>query len=103
MERFVKGDVVILPFPFSDLTAMKKRPALIVAELEGTDYIICQITSEIKPDKYSCFISEKDFLSGSLNKPSLARPNKLFTADNSIILYKAGTLKEEKVGVITDK
>ena len=42
MERFVKGDVVVVPFPFSDLTQAKRRPALIIAELEGTDLIFCQ-------------------------------------------------------------
>jgi mRNA interferase MazF len=103
MERFVKGDVIVLPFPYSDLTALKKRPALIIAELEGNDYIICQITSETKQDQYSCAISENDFLTGSLHKPSLARPNKLFTADNSIILYRAGTIKENKLTEITEK
>ena len=39
MEELVKGDVVVLPFPFSDLTASKKRPALIVANLKGNDII----------------------------------------------------------------
>ncbi len=45
MGRFVKGDVVIMPFPFSDLSASKKRPALVVASLAGDDVILCQITS----------------------------------------------------------
>lgn len=46
MARFVKGDVVVVPFPFSDLTRAKKRPALVIAELEGEDLILCQITSK---------------------------------------------------------
>lgn len=46
MARFVKGDVVVVPFPFSDLTSAKRRPALILAELEGDDRILCQITSQ---------------------------------------------------------
>ncbi len=37
MARFIKGDVVVVPFPFSDLTRAKRRPALVVAELEGDD------------------------------------------------------------------
>ena len=53
MERFVKGDVVVIPFPFSDLSASKKRPALVLASLEGDDLILCQITSEARFDKYS--------------------------------------------------
>jgi mRNA interferase MazF len=39
MGRFIRGDVVVTPFPFSDLTASKKRPALVIAELKGDDII----------------------------------------------------------------
>jgi len=46
LERFVKGDVVVVPFPFSDLTGAKRRPALVLAELDGEDRILCQITSQ---------------------------------------------------------
>ena len=43
MGKFVKGDVVVVPFPFSDLSASKKRPALVVATLTGNDVILCKI------------------------------------------------------------
>jgi len=45
LERFVRGDVVVLPFPFSDLTESKRHPALVLAELDGDDRILCQIRS----------------------------------------------------------
>jgi hypothetical protein len=48
MARFVVGDVVIVPFPFSDLTQTKRRPALVVASLSGEDLILCQITRIFK-------------------------------------------------------
>lgn len=41
----MKGDVVVVPFPFSDLTQAKWRPALVISALEGDDLILCQITS----------------------------------------------------------
>ncbi len=41
MAKFVKGDVVVVPFPFSDLTHSKRRPALVVSKLEGDDLILC--------------------------------------------------------------
>jgi mRNA interferase MazF len=97
LGRFVKGDVVVLPFPFSDLTQAKRRPAIIIAELEGDDRILCQITSQHFQDAYSVQISDTDFEEGSLKKVSNARPNRIFTADSKIILYRAGHLKADKV------
>ena len=67
MEGFVKGDVVVLPFPFSDLSSYKKRPALILATLEGDDLILCQITSEARDDKYAIDLKDLDFKKGKLN------------------------------------
>lgn len=46
MGKFVKGDVTVAPFPFSDLAANKKRPAFVVAFLTWDDVILCQITSK---------------------------------------------------------
>jgi mRNA interferase MazF len=97
MEEFMKGGVVVLPFPFSDLSKSKKRPALVVSNLIGDDLILCQITSESRVDDYSIVLGNDDFNKGSLNLTSMIRPNRLFTADKSIILYKVGSLKESKI------
>jgi len=40
-----RGDVVIVAFPFSDLTGAKPRPALVIGEAARGDRILCQITS----------------------------------------------------------
>ncbi len=100
MERFVKGDVVVVPFPFSDLTRAKRRPALVIAELEGDDLILCQITSHSVRDRYAVPIDENDFETGTLRKRSNLRPNRIFTADRHIILYRAGHLKPEKMNEV---
>jgi len=97
MEEFVKGDVVIVPFPFSDLTQAKRRPALVIASLAGEDVILCQITSQTIADRYAITLQSSDFSEGGLNQTSNIRPNRLFTADRGIILYKAGKLKPEKL------
>ncbi|WP_217177987.1 hypothetical protein [Methanoplanus limicola] len=44
MEKFVKGEVLAVPFPFSDLSDFKRRPVLVIATPEGEDIIVCQIT-----------------------------------------------------------
>ena len=66
MAKFIKGDIVIVPFPFSDLTQAKKRPALVIADLEGNDLILSQITSQTVKDHYAIPITDDDFESGSL-------------------------------------
>ena len=102
MAKFVKGDVIVLPFPFSDLKQFKRRPALIIAELEEDDVILCQITSQRIKDKYAVSIDEDDFETGILKQRSNVRPNRIFTTDRHIILYRAGHLKSEKVGEIIE-
>jgi len=103
MEKFVKGDVVVIPFPFSDLSESKRRPACVITALEGDDLILCQITSRNLVDKYSIIIQDSDFLIGSLKLISNARPNRLFTADKALILYRIGRLSDTKITEITDK
>jgi mRNA interferase MazF len=103
MGKFVKGEIIVVPFPFSDLSASKKRPALVVAALTGDDLILCQITSKNIRDSYSIEITDKDFISGGLHQDSVVRPNRLFTADSNIILYKAGLLNFAKVQEVVDK
>ena len=98
MARFVKGDVVVVPFPFSDLTQAKRRPALVLASKQGDDLILCQITSQSVRDELALAISSDDFASGSLRQNSNIRPNRLFTADQQIVLYQVGRLKPEKTG-----
>ena len=102
MGKFVKGSVVVLPFPFSDLHSTKRRPALVIAELDGYDVILCQITTRSIRDRYSISLKGKDFTSGSLRKDSNIRPNRLFTADSNIILYQAGRLTSTKVGEVIE-
>jgi mRNA interferase MazF len=93
MAKFVKGDVVVIPFPFSDLSGAKKRPALVLADLPGDDIILCQITSQNTKDNFSVSITSVDFSSGSLPVASNIRPTRIFTADKNIIIRKAGTIK----------
>jgi len=88
MGKFIKGDVVVLPFPFSDLSSSKRRPALVVAIASHNDIILAQITSQSFSDKYAIELLEADFSYGSLNISSNIRPNKLFTAEINIVAYK---------------
>lgn len=92
--------MVVIPFPFSDLSGSKRRPAFVVANMPGPDIILCQITSRVKSDPYAVAIAETDFISGSLPFVSYVRPNKLFTADKDIILSVAGHVSDTKTTAV---
>jgi len=93
----MKGDVVVVPFPFSDLTCAKRRPALVLANLEGDDLILCQITSRKVTDRYAISIVDRDFEGCGLKSgETIIRPNCALTADRRIVLYKIGRLRPGK-------
>ncbi|MFT4297829.1 MAG: type II toxin-antitoxin system PemK/MazF family toxin [Candidatus Woesearchaeota archaeon] len=103
MERLVKGDIVVFQFPFSDTNESKKRPALVVANTNDENVILCQITSQKRPDPDIIPITKNDFQKGALNRDSFIRPTVLFTIHNSKIEYKFGSLKQEKIKKIENK
>jgi mRNA interferase MazF len=93
----IAGDVVVLPFPQTNLQAGKRRPALVVVDLTGDDLILCQITSQTHRDSYSITLESGDFQSGQLALRSFIRPNRLFTVEQSVIAYTAARLTSNKL------
>jgi mRNA interferase MazF len=103
MGKPVIGEVVVLPFPQTDLQAGKRRPALVVASLPGDDLILCQITSQTRNDGFSIPLLITDFERGRLVKDSFIRPHRLFTVEQSVILYAAGKVKDPKLKEVRAK
>ena len=103
MERLVKGDVVVVPFPFSNLADSKNRPAVVIATPQGNDVILCQVTTRAKIDEYSITLDDSDFKEGRLEQPSLAKPQRIVSLDKTIILYKVGRLKDSKTKELEDE
>lgn len=91
------GSVVVVPFPFSDLSQSKRRPALILASAGREDWILCQITSKPYGDPQSIELIDNEFQSGSLRVVSYVRPGKLFTANASLLLSEIGVVKPDKL------
>ena len=88
------GKVVLVPFPFSDLSQSKLRPAIVLAGVGRGDWILCQITSNPYGDPRAIPLNEESFSEGSLKVESFARPGKLFTASGGLMLIEVGTLKQ---------
>jgi mRNA interferase MazF len=102
MGLFATGQVVIVRFPFSDLTATKLRPAVVLADAGRGDWILCQITSKSYGDSRAIPLTDTDFASGSLQLSSYVRPGKLFTAHASLVAGQVGGLRTEKFSAIRD-
>jgi len=98
------GNVVLIPFPFSDLSQSKLRPALVLGDAGRDDWILCQITSKPYGDPLAIPLPESGFSAGSLHRDSYARPGKLFTANRALVVAVVGTINTDKrmqvVGVI---
>ena len=103
MGKPVIGEVVVLPFPQTNLQAGKRRPALVVADLAGDNLILCQITSQARSDGYSVPLVLADFDRGRLAVDSFIRPTRLFTVEQSVILYTVGKLKDAKLTEVRAK
>ena len=86
------GAIVLIEFPFSDLTRSKLRPAVAVADAGHDDWVLCQITSKPYADPLAVLIEAADLDSGTLRQTSFCRPGKLFTAHTSLVNSEIGFL-----------
>ena len=98
MEGLVKGDIVIVLFPFSDIQNAKRRPAAVIANQKSEDILLAQITS--KPYTQPCHqLPELP----ELKHTSYVRYNKLFSAHQTIISKKITTIPTKHMSKITEK
>ena len=98
----MKGEVVVIPFPFSDLSNVKNRPAVVLIDLLGPDVVLAAITSTGN-DPNAITLGDRDFQTGNLNHPSFIHPTKLFTFERSQIIRIVGKITEKKRKEITSK
>ena len=96
------GAVVLVRFPFSDLSQTKLRPAVVLADAGRDDWILCQITSRPYGDARALPLDDASFAVGSLRVTSYARPGKLFTGNRDVMVAQVGTLKVEALSRIVD-
>lgn len=95
MTKYKPGDVVLIPYPFSDLSGVKQRPALVLASIESQNEAVClMLTSQYKGGNYEYAI--KKWKESGLYSPTVARISRLFTVDHKIIIAKIGRLNDEE-------
>ena len=88
---------MLVPFPFSNLSQVKLRPALVLADAGQDDWILCQITSNPYADPRAVRLVNSDFSLGSLARESFVRPGKLFTAHRSLVARPVGQIAAAKL------
>jgi mRNA-degrading endonuclease toxin of MazEF toxin-antitoxin module len=90
------GDVVLVRFPFSDLAATKKRPALALAHtVRSSRYrlvTLAMITSQVESLKLEGDVALKDWKAAGLLHPSLLRLGKVATVDGDLVEKSIGHL-----------
>jgi mRNA interferase MazF len=98
------GGIVLVPFPFSDLSQTKLRPAVALADAGRGDWILCQVTSNSYSDPRAVHLTPASFGSGSLRSDSYARPGKLFTASRELMVAEVAVLipeaREQLIGEV---
>lgn len=96
--NFSKGDIVIIPVPFSDNKGNKLRPAVVISNTmvhQTGDVMIVQITSQLKQDKLSIPITSDD-VTEALPVKSYIRVHKIFVLEQKLIKGKVSSLKTAK-------
>jgi len=99
LRALSRGDVVLISFPFTDLSADKVRPALVVAQVTGDDLILAFMTSHVnKIDLQTDILlepSQAEFSRTGLKVPSVVRLSKLATLHRGLVRRRLGTLGQQ--------
>lgn len=98
------GDLVLVPFPFSDLSGSKSRPAIVLsseAYNDGSkDVIVCGVTSKLTNAAHSVVFRPQDMSQGRLRVISRAKADKILSLEKTLIRKRVGRLKQSIVGQI---
>lgn len=96
--RYTAGDVVVVPFPYSDRFAEKRRPALVISNDElrsaGLLWVVMITTAQNSGMPHDMTI--EDLPAAGLSKPSIVRPIKIANVEPSRILRRAGRLRADQ-------
>lgn len=100
-------DVIYVPFPFTDLSAVKKRPCIVLGTFKpksfNAHHVVAMITSKLDNLKFPHDLTIEDLKSAGLPSPSVIRISKIVTIDSSIVIKKLGRLaKAEQAGLVKE-
>lgn len=98
--RYRRGDIVVVPFPFTDLSSSKRRPAFVISpdpfNDQSADVVVAAITSQLT-NEHAVMIEPSDCVDGALPKTSVVKLAKVFTIHSTLVIKKLCALREEKL------
>ena len=97
----IKGDIVLVSFPFTDLSGSKLRPALVIAETGGIVTVVF-ITTQLRWQDYLDVVIEPDNENG-IKRSSLLRISRLATLDKGLVIGKLGHINREMLKNVDEK
>ena len=101
--KFNAGEIVLVQFPFTNLSAKKVRPALIICDDDNADVLVAPISTVVNAGRDDTTLINADYKTVPLPAVSCVRYKKLFTLDKSLILKKVSELKQKTLKQIKQK
>lgn len=98
------GDVVLVPFPFTDLSSSKSRPALVLSargfQKAGKDVVVCAMTSNLQDSAHSVLLGDSDMAEGQLPKPTRVKAAKVATLQQDLVRRRFGRLTPKAMAAV---
>jgi len=101
--KFERGEIILVPFPFTDMSKSKLRPVLVISNTshnkKSSDFVCCGITSNLNNKNDSIPINDADMIEGALAKKSRIKFSNIFTLQKNLAVKKIGQLGSKKLDV----
>jgi mRNA interferase MazF len=107
MEQILKRkDILLVPFPYSDQSGSKRRPALVISHdsfnKDSMDLLLCAMTSNLEIDRYTTLVKKDDWKDGEYSE-SCIKASTIITVDKNIIIKRIGRLSSERFKEVIQK
>ncbi len=111
MSIYRQRDIVLVPFPFSDLSGQKVRPVLVLSNdaynQRSADVVVCGLTTNLRPSPYSIILNVTDVEQpGTLRHKSKIKADTIASLEQSLLIKQIACLKrsvfEQVVAKIED-
>lgn len=99
MPDYLPGEIIVVPFPYTDMSTTKVRPAMVLSDEDHNssekDLVVCGLTSRLANSAHSVLIADQDMESGKLPRPSRVKATKVVAIDKRVVRARVGRVRPE--------